>query len=148
MLQYVLGRFENLGPKEKSLLIWYKPEESLWSEWPFQRVIWQTLDGQHSSVSQPTFYLLAIKWRNEILTQEIRFSIVICCISPSVQFLKIWKLSFFSQGIFHYLEKMFPLGRHSKTIVQVLNQISQVCMRLYDSLIPLACCIKWHSCVL
>lgn len=31
---------------------------------------------------------------------------------------------------FHYLEKMCPLGRNSKTIVQVLNQISQVCKRL------------------
>lgn len=27
----------------------------------------------------------------------------------------------------HYLEKMRPMGRDSKTIVQVLNQISQVC---------------------
>lgn len=39
-------------------------------------------------------------------------------------------LSLSLQGIFHYLEKMCPLGRNAKTIVQVLNQISQVCKGL------------------
>ena len=34
------------------------------------------------------------------------------------------------QGSFYDLEKMCPLGRNAKTIVQVLNQISQVCKGL------------------
>ena len=93
----------------------------------FSWVIWQTTWWTAFSHLSASLLEPAIKCRSKILTQEIRFSAVICCVSPSVQFLKIWKLPLSSRYFSHYLQKMCPLGRNSKTIVRVLNQISQVC---------------------
>ena len=81
--------------------------------------------------------LPVIKCRGKIWTQVIRFSTLICCISPWVQRLTMWKPSLSFQGIFHHLEKTCPLGRNSKTIAQVLNEISRgckgLCLRLLNS---------------